>query len=115
MRGFESGATRDCAEGKIDYEGCLSPLVLEAFGEYMLDCSVCSDGSKRPSDNWQKGIPLQEYMRSLLRHTMDAWKIHRGYEVKDRKTGKIITMRVALSAIMFNVMGYFHEYLKKEI
>ena len=115
MRGFESGATRDTAEGKIDYEGCLSPLVLEAFGEYMLDCSICSDGTKRPSDNWQKGIPLLEYVRSLLRHTFDVWKIHRGYAVKDRITGKSITMKHALCAVMFNVMGYLHEYLKKEL
>jgi hypothetical protein len=115
MREFDSGATRDTAEGKLDYEGCLSPLALEAFGEYMLECSICSDGTKRPSDNWQMGIPFKEYMKSLLRHTWDVWKIHRGYIVRDRKTGEIITMKRALCALFFNVQGYLHEYLKKEL
>jgi hypothetical protein len=115
MRGFETGATRDTSEGKIDYEGCLSPLVLECFGEYMLECSICSDGTKRSSDNWQKGIPMVEYMKSLMRHTWDVWKLHRGYTVNDRITGKPITMKHALCAVMFNVMGYLHEYLKKEV
>jgi hypothetical protein len=61
------------------------------------------------------GIPLKEYMRSLMRHTWDVWKIHRGYIARDRKTGEIITMKRALCAVIFNVQGYLHEYLKKEL
>ena len=34
MRQFETGAIRDDDEGKLDFEGCLSPLALEAFAEY---------------------------------------------------------------------------------
>ena len=34
-RQFSTGATRDTDEGKYDYEGFFSPLVLERYGEYM--------------------------------------------------------------------------------
>ena len=115
MRSFETGATRDHAEGKLEYEECLSPIALEAYAEYMLECSIQSDGKKRPGDNWQKGIPIEAYMDSLLRHVFDLWKLHRGYETKDRLTGEPITIRKALCAILFNAFGYLHEYIKKEI
>jgi hypothetical protein len=114
IRQFETGATRDLDIDKVDYEACLSPLVLEAFGEYMLSCTIQKDGSKRPGDNWQKGIPLTSYMKSLLRHTWDVWKLHRGYPVIDRKTGNPVTMKQACCAVMFNIMGYLHEYLKEQ-
>src|SRR5687768_4320669 len=35
MREFETGATRNLDNGKLDYEGFLSPLVMERFAEYM--------------------------------------------------------------------------------
>jgi hypothetical protein len=114
LRQFETGATRDLDVSKIDYEACLSPLVLECFGEYMLSCSVQADGSKRPGDNWKKGIPLNSYIKSMLRHVWDVWKLHSGYPAIDRKTGKPVTMKIALCAVLFNVMGYLHEYLKVE-
>ena len=114
LRQFETGATRDLDVSKIDYEACLSPLVLECFGEYMLSCSVQADGSKRPGDNWKKGIPLNSYIKSMLRHVWDVWKLHSGYLATDRKTGKPVTMKIALCAVLFNVMGYLHEYLKVE-
>lgn len=115
MQQFETGATRDSDEGKIDPEGAFSPLVLEAYAEYMADCRVCSDGSLRASDNWQKGIPLPKYMKSLWRHFFDVWKLHRGHKVFDKKTNKEITMKTALCALLFNSMGYLHEWLKKEM
>jgi hypothetical protein len=115
MRAFDSGATRDTKEGKLEYEECLSPIVLEAYAEFMLECSIQSDGQKRPGDNWQKGIPIEAYMDSLLRHTFDLWKLHRGYKTVDRVTGKPVTIRKALCAILFNAFGYLHEYIKKEL
>lgn len=36
IRTFETGATRDTAQGKLDYEGFTSPLVLERIDEYTL-------------------------------------------------------------------------------
>ena len=115
MRSFGTGETRDSKIGKLEYEECLSPIVLEAYAEYMLDCSVLPDGTKRPGDNWQIGIPLEAYMDSLLRHVFDLWKLHRGYKTLDRKTGEPITIKKALCAILFNTFGYLHEYIKKEL
>lgn len=111
MRTFETGATRDSEEGKLDYEGFLSPLVLEAFSEYLNKHRVQADGAIRDSDNWQKGISRQVYMKSLFRHFMDLWKLHRGYKALDPKTGATITVKEACAAIMFNVMGYMFEVL----
>jgi len=35
MRKFKSGALRDDDEDKIDYEGFLSPIVLERYAQYI--------------------------------------------------------------------------------
>jgi hypothetical protein len=64
MREFETGATRNPEEGKLDYEGFLSPLVLECYAKYMHEHRLQSDGKLRDSDNWQKGIPKEVYMKS---------------------------------------------------
>lgn len=118
VRAFSSGATRDSDEGKNDYEGFLSPLVLEAYGDYMTEHRRQSDGTLRDSDNWQKGIPKSQYMKSLLRHVLTAWKLHRGWAVRPEKIGGVLrvpTMRETLCAILFNAMGYMHEMLKEDI
>jgi hypothetical protein len=67
---------------------------------------IQSDGSLRDSDNWQKGIPKDAYMKSMWRHFMDLWKLHRGNEAQE-------DIETALCAMMFNVMGYLHEELKE--
>ena len=114
IRKFDTGATRDTDAGKLDFEGFLSPAVLEMYAEYMNRNRYLADGSLRDSDNWQKGIPRTTYMKSLWRHFFDAWKVHRGLEAKDRSTGKIITLEDALCGVLFNAMGYLHELLKGE-
>jgi hypothetical protein len=105
-RAFDTGATRDTEVGKYDYEGFLSPLVIERFARYMNENRVQSDGKIRDSDNWQKGMPKSVYMKSAWRHFLDMWKEHRGLFTKDG-------MEVALCGLMFNVMGYLHEILVK--
>lgn len=105
-RTFGTGATRDMDEGKLDFEGFLSPLVLEKYAEYMNANRIQSDGKLRDSDNWQKGIPKNVYMKSMYRHFFDVWKYHRKLRIK-------MTMEDALCALLFNVMGYLHEYLRK--
>ena len=106
MRTFETGATRDTEEGKPDYEGFLSPLALERFGTYMMTHQVQADGSLRASDNWQKGMPIDSFMKSMLRHVMDLWLLHRGY---GKGTGA--TQQELLCAILFNTQGMLHEIL----
>ena len=105
VRVFETGATRDRDEDKFDYEGFLSPLVLERFAAYMHSHRIQADGKLRSSDNWAKGIPLDAYMKSGWRHFMDWWMGHRGLK------SEAVT-EDALCAMLFNVQGYLHEMLK---
>jgi hypothetical protein len=114
MREFSTGATRNSDTGKNDYEGFLSPLVLEEFGNYMTIHRKQADGKLRDSDNWQKGIPQDAYIKSLWRHFHDLWCLHRGYIRTDKLTGNKISKKEALCAILFNVQGYLFEELRKE-
>lgn len=104
MRTFDTGATRDTAKGKPNYEAYLSPLVIERFGEYMLQHQVQADGTEREGDNWQRGIALNVYMDSMWRHFLDVWSIHRNWKDED--------ITEALCALYFNVQGMLHEVLK---
>ena len=106
IRTFRTGATRDTDEGKHDFEGYLSPIVINRFGEYMSKHREQSDGSLRASDNWQKGMPKDQYIKSLLRHVQDMWLEHRGYKGREE-------MEEIICAIMFNAQGYLHELLKE--
>lgn len=106
VRLFETGATRDLDVSKLDYEGFISPELLRAFATYMDFNRHLPDGSVRASDNWQKGIPLDVYMKSGTRHFMDWWMVHR--ELPNNE-GLIW----ALMGLMFNVQGYLTEYIKK--
>ena len=108
VRQFESGATRDTDDDKLDFEGFLSPLVIQAYAEYMHENRQQSDGNFRSSDNWQKGMPLDCYMKSGWRHFFDWWKEHRGYSSRDG-------MIKALCGLLFNVQGYLHELLKEKL
>jgi hypothetical protein len=112
MREFESGATRDDADEKLDFEGFLHPLVLERYGEYMHVHRHQADGNLRASDNWQKGIPRDAYMKSAWRHFMDWWAMHRyGVDCPPAED----KLQETLCALMFNVMGYLFEELKAEM
>lgn len=98
MRKFESGATRDSDDGKLDYEGFLSPAVLKRFAQYMHKHRVQADGEVRASDNWQKGIPQHAYMKSMFRHFMEVWELYRMESEGDE-------IQEALCALLFNVQG----------
>jgi hypothetical protein len=103
-RVFETGANRDTDEGKLDFEGFLSPLVLERYAQYMHKNRKLKDGSLRDSDNWQKGIPIPVYMKSAWRHFFSVWKNHRA--------GTLDAAQEDICALMFNIMGMLHEMLK---
>ena len=107
LRTFESGATRDTDANKPDYEGYLSPLVWERFGQYMTAHRFQTDGKVRASDNWAKGIPLDVYIKSAFRHFMAWWLTHDGYIRKE-------DIEESLCALLFNVQGYLHEHLKAQ-
>lgn len=112
VRTFATGATRDTEDGKLDYEGFLSPLVLKRYAEYMNVNRHQKDGSLRDSDNWQKGIPFTAYMKSMFRHFMEVWTTHRAGIVPLTPHGRDM-FETALCALLFNVMGYLHELLRE--
>ena len=114
LRQFSSGATRNLDNNKYDYEGFLSPLVIEAFGKYMHSHRLQKDGTMRDSANWQRGIPLDVYMKSGWRHFFDWWKLHRGVDATSPEDGHKIDKVEALCALLFNVQGYMHELLKEQ-
>lgn len=102
MRTFKSGATRSSDTDKIDPEAALSPLVLTAYCEYIRKHRLQGSQEARGDENWQLGIPATSYMKSLLRHVLEAWRVHRyGGSMND-----------VLFAVMFNTMGLLHERLK---
>lgn len=107
IRTFSTGATRDQDATKPDYEGFLSPAVMQRFAAYMSRNRIQSDGNTRASDNWQKGIPPDAYMKSLMRHVFDAWALHRG--LRGEATQDIDD---ALCGVLFNAMGYMFESLR---
>ena len=110
FRQFETGATRDADNGKLKYEGFISPLAEKRFAEYMHIHRKQTDGSLRAPDNWQKGIPLDAYADSLVRHVQDFRLHHDGFsdEAVDPDIESV------LCAIRFNVDGYLFEILKKK-
>ena len=114
VRKFESGATRDQDNNKLDYEGFLSPLVLKRYAEYMNNHRYLSDGSLRDSDNWQKLFGkhhLDVCMKSKMRHDMNLWLNHRGFNGESMED-----IEDACCAIIFNTMAYLFKVLKdKEV
>jgi len=111
---FSTGATRDADTGKLDYEGFISPLVLRRYAEYMHACrtrNVPPGQALRASDNWQKGIPKDAYVKSLIRHALEVWLIEDGFEARDEK-GNTIDLETALCAILFNASGRLFEEMK---
>ena len=110
LRTFASGATRDTGENKIEPWGFTSELAELAYSEYMLKHQTQSDGAKRESDNWKKGIPLDAFYHSLSRHILDLRLIWNGHDEHSRTPSLI----EALCAIKFNVDGLLHELVKEQ-
>jgi hypothetical protein len=107
MRTFDTGATRNPDDDKLDFEGFLSPQVLERYSQYMHQHRKQEDGTMRESDNWQLGIPMVQYMKSGWRHFFDWWKRH-------RKNDKGLLLEETLCGVIFNASGYLHEILKEK-
>lgn len=107
IRQFETGANRDTEEGKLDVEAFNSPLVDKRYAEYMHTKRHLRNGTLRDGDNWQKGIPLSAYIKSLARHMLDL-RLH------FRNLGDLAheTLEDTLCAIIFNAKGYLFEVLK---
>lgn len=109
MREFSTGATRNLDADKRDLEGFLSPLALRAFAEYMHANRKQADGKLRDSDNWQKGIPIESYMKSMWRHFFEVWSKHRN------APSTAAPIQEDLCALLFNVMGLLHVLEKERL
>jgi hypothetical protein len=112
VRTFDTGAIRDTDAGKLDYEGFLSPIVLRRYAEYMHAHRQMPDGTLRESDNWQKGFPLDELMKSGWRHFFDWWAMHR-WDPQDGEDNEFL--EDAICALLFNGMAYLHELLADKV
>lgn len=107
MRTFDTGATRNQDDTKLDPEGFYSPLVIERFAQYLHKHRKQADGKTRDSDNWQKGMPLSVYMKSAWRHFLAWWKAHRGYATDE-------SIEDSICALIFNAQGYLYERLRNK-
>lgn len=101
-RKFDTGAIKNTDAGKLDFEGFLSPIVLERYAQYMHNNRPQPDGGYRDSDNWQLGIPITQYVKSLWRHFFAVWKGHRNGHINEDD----------VCGVMFNSMGILFELLK---
>lgn len=105
LRVFDSGATRDTNEGKLEPWGFTSSLTEKVFCEYMNKHRVQSDGSLRDSDNWKRGFTLDSYWHSMSRHVMDFRLLWEGHKEESRTQDMID----ALCGIKFNVDALIRE------
>jgi FMN phosphatase YigB (HAD superfamily) len=112
MRIFESGATRDTSDGKLNYVKALSPIVLKRYVEYLGQHRQQADGGLRDWDNWKQGIPIDTYLDSLGRHFWAVWMLNHGYSVNDNH-GQV-DIESSLCGVIFNSMGMLYELLKQK-
>lgn len=97
IKKFESGAIRDSQEGKTCFIETISFTAHNRYAKYMT-----KKKEKYGSGNFKKGIPIESYEASLLRH-IDKYfrnKYENGNDEKDEDH---------LAAIRFNVDGIMHE------
>ena len=113
IRTFESGATRDTVEGKLDYVKALCPLVLRRYVQYLAKHRLQPDGSMRDFDNWKQGIPRETYHSSKGRHFFADWLLEEGYDVSDNHGP--VDEEEALCGELFNTMGKLREILRAKL
>lgn len=103
IRTFDTGATRDTNENKLEYRRFFSPMVLRRRAEFMHKNRLQSDGKLRDPDNWKKGMPHSVYADSLSRHVREMEQA-----LESPELGGI---EETLCAIMFNAEGLLYELL----
>lgn len=97
---FSTGAIRDSQDGKIDFIETLSYTALARYCSYMT-----GKKKKYGAGNFKKGIPIDSYEKSLVRH------LHK-YMVNKYENGSEEPLEDHMSAIVFNAMGILHEEAK---
>jgi len=112
IRKFDTGATRDTLEGKLNFVKTLSPLVMERYVQYIGEHRLQSDGSIRNWDNWKNGIPQEVYLEGEDRHHRAVWKLVQGFPAFDNHGP--VTLEDSLCGVLFNAIGMLHEILKEK-
>ena len=79
--------------------------MIDRYAQYMHKHRKQADGKLRASDNWQQGIPMSAYMKSMWRHFLDVWRQWRGLKGED-------SFEDSLCALIFNASGMLHERLR---
>ena len=99
---FETGALRDNPEGKEDYTETISWTAMKRYAQFMT-----KKKERYGAGNFKKGIPIDWYEQSLLRHVQK-------YMANKYEGGDVEKDDDHLCAILFNVFGIMHEELRKK-
>lgn len=97
MRKFSTNAVRDDETDKEDYTETISWTAFKRYAKYMTSKKVRYGGG-----NFKKGIPIDAYERSLLRHVQK-------YMENKYEDGTDEVNEDHLSACLFNIFGIIHE------
>ncbi len=87
-REFETGAQRDRAAGKA------RPDLISAYALWRLGVHMGKGAEKYEDRNWEKGMPVSEFLASVERHILQ-------YKMGDREEDH-------LAAIMFGIQAIIH-------
>lgn len=94
---FKTGAIRDTQGGKEMYGETISWRAFKRYATYMT-----GKREKYGSGNFKKGIPIESYEESLIRHVQK-------YMANKYEGGTVEKDEDHLSAIVFNAFGIMHE------
>ena len=97
IRTFDTGAIRDTGDDKEDYIESISWLTMKRYCEYM---GIAA--KKYGRGNWIKGIPVDSYEQSLLRHIQK-------YIANKNYNANLEPEVDHLSAALFNLQGIIHQ------
>lgn len=98
---FTTGAIRDNGDGKEDYIETISWTAFKRYAQYMT-----GKKAKYGAGNFKKGIPIESYEQSLVRHLQK-------YLANKYENGDVEKDDDHLCAMLFNIFGIIHEEERK--
>lgn len=100
MHVFETGAVRNTDPNKENYVDSVSWTAIQRFAKYMKGHEAAHG-----KGNWKKGIPIDNYEESLMRHLQKYFA--------NKYDGANLEPEVDhLAAAWFNLQGIIHEESK---